>query len=102
MSDNFILDTKNMDSIIQNLQEIGKMMSELKNDLRLDIVNYSCEWQGRGKTMFDRKYVLVLRQLDDMSEDIYEMAEELLTAAEAYIQFDTDSAKDEDGKRNRY
>lgn len=89
----FKLVVSSMDEAVIKIQELAKSVQSLKGELNEYIIYGIDDWQGQGRNMFERKYKLIMRQLKDMSEEIYDIGEDLLTAAEAYIQADMDSAK---------
>ena len=101
-TDDFYLDTKNMDSVIHKVQAIAKMMQTCKEDYREAVTKYTEGWVGKGRNMFDRKSAQLMQTLTDVSQSFYDIGEELLAASEAYIQVDTENAKAADGKQKRF
>lgn len=89
----FKLVVSSMDEAVIKIQKLAKSVQSLKGELNQYIIYGINDWQGKGRNMFERKYKLIMRQLKDMSEDMYDMGEDLLAAAELYIQTDMDSAK---------
>ena len=50
-------------------------------------------WQGEGKTQFEKDYTTLYRQLTDITDIMYELYEALIDAEAAYIQADEEAAK---------
>lgn len=50
-------------------------------------------WQGEGKTQFEKDYRTLYRQLTDITDIMYELYEALIDAKAAYIQADEEAAK---------
>lgn len=101
MSD-FYLDVSAFDDAIENTKELAKKLQETKEDLDREKNNLIATWIGEGRNKFEAKYGVLTRQLGDIKDDLYQIAEDLLACAEAYIQADTNLAKTQDGVSNRY
>ena len=100
--DNFYLDLKQMDAIIDQVQTIAKTMEETKENYRRDITRLTAHWTGVGRNTFDKKANQLIRTMKDISKSFFEIGEDLLTASEAYMQADTDAAKQLAGKDSRF
>lgn len=93
----FSLDTSNFDSAAALCTKLAEKMRDLKQDLdntETDLVN---NWAGAGRRTFQKKYHFLTQQLGDLKDELYEMADKIYTAEEAYIQTDMDTAKALDG-----
>ena len=101
-TDNFYLDTRNMDAIIAKVQSIAETMQNLKEEYRGTVTELTEEWQGQSRTEFDKRAAQLMRTMTDISQSFYEIGENLLTASQAYMEQDTANAKQEDGVQNRY
>lgn len=101
-ADSFYLDTSNMNTIIGHTKRLAEEMETLKADLNIEMADVAVDWLGKGGTMFEKKYKLLLQQMKDMSQSIYDLSERLITSAEAYMQADVDMSKAMDGTTNRY
>ena len=83
--------------------EIGDTRNEFKNSIKtfegyVREVNKAADdlrvaWSGKGYTQFEHQYALMKRQLDDISDILYEVYEALLDAETAYIDVDEAVAK---------
>ena len=51
------------------------------------------DWQGEGKSQFEKDYTTLYRQLTDITDIMYELYEALIDAEAAYIQADEEAAK---------
>lgn len=98
---NFHLDTSNMNTVVGHTQKLAREMETLREDLNLAMARIANDWLGKGGQMFETKYVLLMGQLRDLSQDIYDIAERLVESAAAYLQADTDMAKLTDGVTDR-
>ena len=89
----FKLDTSNMSGIAEKCETLAEKMRTLKQDLDNSKVGLIEQWHGEGSNMFQKKYHYLAQQLKDLSEDLYEIAECIRKAEDAYIQADMDAAK---------
>lgn len=101
-STDFYLDTRNMDAIITQVQEIAEIMETTKENYRKTITSLTVNWDGKSRNMFDKKSAQLLRTLTDISQSFYDIGEELLAASQAYMEVDTQNAKTLDGNQNRF
>lgn len=101
-SDSFYLDMRNMDAIIAKVQKIAKTMQETKAQYSKDLLDLTDDWKGQSRTMFDKKSAQLLQTLTDVSQSFYEIGEDLLTASQTYMEYDTQLAKSMDGKQERF
>lgn len=93
----FKLDTSNMSVVAEKCETLAEKMRTLKQDLDNSKVSLVEQWHGKGSNMFQKKYHYLAQQLKDLSEDLYEIAENIRKAEDAYIQSDMDAAKILDG-----
>lgn len=100
--EDFYLDTKNMDAIITKMEQIAKLMEQVKQDYRQQVTDLTVQWVGRSRTMFDKKSAQLIQTLTDVSQSFFDIREDLLAASEAYMQADTNLAKNADGMTSRY
>ena len=100
--DEFEFDTVRFRIVINNADALADKMNELKKELDNLNSKLMFTWSGEGRNTFEKKYRLLSQQLGDMKEDLREIAEELKTAEQAYIQYDVDLAKAIDGKDSRF
>lgn len=67
------------------------------NDVVKDIVSKTDQllatWMGEGKTAFEKDYSTIYRQLEDISEVMYDLYDALIDAAATYIKTDEEIAK---------
>lgn len=50
-------------------------------------------WFGEGKTAFEKDYSTIYRQLEDISEVMYDLYDSLIDAAATYVKTDEEIAK---------
>lgn len=101
-NDDFYLDTRNMDAIITQVQNIAKTMQATKETYRKQITSLTASWDGKARKMFDKKSAQLLRTLTDVSQSFFDIGEDLLEASQAYMEVDTKNAKAMDGNQNRF
>lgn len=102
MADDFYLDTEKMDQVIEKVQGLAKTTETFRQDFSKYLVNATTNWQGKARNEFDVKSHTIMQQVTDITQTLYDVAEDLLKASTAYMQADTDLAKSMDGKSNRY
>lgn len=96
--EHFELDTRSMSEIAGKCEKIANRMRTMKQDLDDAKTRLVAQWHGEGSSTFQKKYHFLVQQLKDLSENLYDLAEEIRTAEDAYIQADMDAAKLMDGK----
>ncbi len=97
MADYFKLYTGSMDEAAKHCQTLSEGMLSLKNDLMDAETGLLSYWYGKGRNEFEKKFRLLKGQIGDISDSLMQTAENILAAEQAYIQTDTDLAKEEDG-----
>ncbi len=99
--DNFYLDTSKMDGVIGNIQQLAKTTEDMRGTFQKAITNTATDWSGEARTMFDKKAHMLMQQLTDVSQSLFDIAETLINTATAYMEVDTQAAKEQDGKTER-
>ena len=94
----FELDTSFMDEAASSCQDLAEKMKTLKYDLEREKETLMWSWSGEGRNEFEKQFRRMLQQLSDVTESLWEMGEQILEAEEAYIQADTNAAKQLEGK----
>ena len=98
MSDgDFKLDTKNMDEAASLCEKLADKMKGLKQELDNAKTSAVNDWDGEGSKTFQKKYHVLVQQLNDITDELHDMAEGIYTAQDGYIQVDVDGAKQLDG-----
>lgn len=100
--DNFSLDTSSFDDVIKKAKSLAETMADLRDEMDRLKTDLMTTWSGKGRNTFEKKYRLLSQQFSDLKDDLYEIAESLLSIEEKYIQADTDIAKTMDGKTSRF
>lgn len=93
----FKLDVSNMSETAERCKKLSELMADMRQTLEnyeVDMVN---SWSGAGAKAFKDKFHRIVQQFKDLREDLDTIAENILTAQEAYIQTDVDVAKTLDG-----
>lgn len=96
-SADFVLNTSSMDDAADGCQKLAEKMRGIKQELTSSKDSLIFYWEGKGCNEFEKQYRLLLQQLSDITDNLWETAEKILSAEEAYIQTDTDAAKALDG-----
>lgn len=93
----FTLDTKSMDSAAKSCQTLADKVQSVKDLLKSTKASIAFNWEGRGSAEFMTSFRMLQQQLSDVTETLFEYSEAIITAEEAYIQTDTETAKGLDG-----
>lgn len=103
MADNFYLDMQNMDSVIEEVQNLAQRTEGLRGEFQTALTNATYGWYGESRTTFDKKANMLMQQITDVSQALYDVGESLLNASKAYMEADTELAKKADGvQADRY
>lgn len=87
------LDTKKFDSTIAAFKSGIEEYNSIKSDMEKTTNTLFNNWQGKGKTQFEKDYTTIYQQLNDIADIMYELYEALIDAEAAYIQADEEAAK---------
>lgn len=96
--DTFVLDTGNMETVAQSLDDLAKQMLETRQKLDDACTLAINNWSGKGSRSFQKKYHLLTQQLNDISDELYEVASAVRDANDSYIQSDMEMAKQIEGQ----
>lgn len=102
MQDDFYLDTRNMDEVINDVQKLAKSTELIRENFARALETVTNNWSGKSRTEYDKKAHTIMQQVTDVSQSLYDIAETLLDASTAYMQADTELSKSIDGITNRY
>ena len=97
MADDFYLDLRNMDAVIAEVQNLAGRTEDLRGEFQQTLTNASYGWYGQSRTMFDKKAHMLMQQITDVSQALYDVGENLLNASKAYMEADMQLAKQTDG-----
>ena len=89
----FKLDTKNMSSAAQTCEDLAQQMREVKQTLENAKTSLIPTWIGQGSNTFQKKFHVLMQQLQDINEELFDIAESIRNAEDSYIQTDMDAAK---------
>lgn len=93
----FKLDVAYMSEAAEKCKSLSATMSGMKSTLESYEVNMVNSWTGDGSSAFKKKFHKIIRQFKDLRDELETIADNILTAQEAYIQTDMDFAKTMDG-----
>lgn len=93
----FVLNTRSMDTSAKSCQDLAEKMKTLKDELDTEKNNILFNWEGKGCNEFEKQFRLLVQQLSDITDNLWETGEKILTAEQDYIQADTNAAKALDG-----
>lgn len=102
LEEDFALSTKNFEDVIRQTDNLADRMDEVKRSLENKKNALMDCWAGLGRNTYEKKFHLLVLQLEDLASNLHEIADGMVKAEEAYIQADTDLAKTLDGTTNRY
>lgn len=101
-TEQFRLDTTNFNILIEECKKLAEEMRDMKVELDATENEMVKDWVGEGSNTFQKKYHLLVMQLTDLKDDLYGISEQITTAYETYMQWDTDNAKATVGVESRY
>lgn len=101
-SDEFLLDISGFDAVITGSKTLADKMRDLKGQMDGVELTLMSSWAGEGRNTFEKKYRVLAQQFDDLTDDLFQISEDLLKIEEQYIQADTDMAKTEKGRDSRF
>ncbi len=87
------LDTKKFDSTIAVFKSGIEEYNDIKSDVEKITTTLFGNWQGKGKTQFEKDYTTIFQQLTDIADIMYELYDALVDAEAAYIEADEEAAK---------
>lgn len=103
MADNFYLDMEHMDSVIADVQQLAQRTESLRGEFQKTLTDVTYGWYGESRTTFDKKAHMLMQQITDISQALFDVGESLLNASKAYMEADTELAKSIDGvQADRY
>lgn len=101
-NDSFHLETRYMDTIIGQVQDLAHEMEESRELFSKQLQRTTEGWSGKARVEFDKKAHMLAGELTDISQSLYDIGDSLLDASEAYMEADTELSKALDGVTNRY
>lgn len=87
------LNTKKFESTIAAFKSGIEDYNGIKSDVEKTTNALFNDWQGKGKSQFEKDYTTIYQQLTDIADIMYELYEALIDAEAAYIQADEEAAK---------
>ena len=87
------LDTNKFESAISAFNEGIKEYNDSKSTVERITNTLFANWQGEGKTQFEKDYTTLYRQLTDIADIMYELYDALVDAEAAYIKADEEASK---------
>jgi len=100
--ENFKLDTKNFNTLINSSKNLADTMKNLKSNLDASKNSLISIWIGKGSNSFQKKYQQLMRQLTDLTDDLYAISDKIASDYEAYMLWDTKNSQSQAGATNRY
>lgn len=97
----FQLNTDKMAETAEQCKALADKMNALRAELREAKDSLLFTWAGEGRNEFEKQFRLLDQQFSDIVDDTMNMYEEILAKEEAYIQADTDAAKQLEGADTR-
>ena len=87
------LDTNKFSEVVAIFKKEIETYNDIKSDVEKTTNALFLNWQGKGKTQFEKDYTTIFQQLTDIADIMYELYNALIDAQAAYIQADEDAAK---------
>ncbi|MGN9055981.1 WXG100 family type VII secretion target [Bariatricus sp. HCP28S3_A7] len=87
------LDTKKFADTINVFKTGITEYNDIKQTVERTTKTLFGEWEGEGKTQFEKDYNTLYQQLTDIADIMYELYDALVDAEAAYIAADEEAAK---------
>ena len=97
MQTNFKLDTSVFSEAANNTKKLAESLEGAITKADKAINGLYGVWVGKGRNEFEKKYKIFEQQVEDIRTGLWDLYEDIVAAEEAYIQADTDAAKQLDG-----
>ena len=91
------LDTKNFKETRKELTTGIYKYDSIKKKLGEETEKLLRNWRGKGKTQFEKEYRILMQQLTDIADIMYELRENLIDAEASYIEADIALSKQYSG-----
>ncbi len=82
-----------MDGATRECRLMAQKMRQVEQELRKQKTALAFSWKGTGCDTFEIQFRLLIRQLADVTDNLWDKGEEILEAEQAYIQADVDASK---------
>lgn len=66
----------------------------IKDGVRTTTTNLFINWEGQGRSQFEKDYNIIFRQLSDIEDVLYDLRDTLIEAEATYIKADQALAKE--------
>ena len=87
------LDTSKMDAAIQAFSDGVKEYNSIRTDVKLATTELFLNWNGKGRTAFEKDYQAIFVQLTDIEDILYELYNSLVDGLSVYISTDQEINK---------
>lgn len=87
------LDTSEFHNAITAFRSGISDYNAIRSEVEQATIALFSDWEGEGKTQFEKNYNTLYRQLSDIADVMYELYGALADAEAAYIQADEETAK---------
>ena len=87
------LDSERFGEVIKDFENGIKEYERIIDGVKTATSTLFIYWQGEGKKQFEKDYTTIYRQLEDVSDVLYDLRDALVDAQAAYIKTDEEIAK---------
>lgn len=101
-TDDFKLNTEKFSAAAHTAKELAEKLEDVHKECDKNIDTAYFSWAGKGRNEFEKKYHIFEQQFTDLKNSLWDIYESIVAAESSYIQGDVDSAKQLDGKTERY
>lgn len=101
-SQDFELNTKSFSEVAHTAKALAEKLEDAHKECDKSIDAAYFSWAGKGRNEFEKKYHVFEQQFSDLKNSLWDIYESIVAAENSYIQGDVDSAKQLDGKTDRY
>ena len=87
------LDTEKMAEAVKVFDEQMQMYNSTKDDIKTAVDKLLKSWEGDAREAFEKDYLLLTKQLEDLHEVLMDLRKGLIDAEESYINADAEVSK---------
>ena len=88
------LDTNQFSETVRDISQAITKYNEIIGTVKSQTDRLRTSWEGEGETQFEKDYMTIYRQLNDISDILYELYNDIVDAQVAYLEADAATAKE--------
>lgn len=87
------LETQKFTDAVNAFKNAVKTYNEIKAGVERTTTQLFLNWQGEGRTQFEKDYQLIFQQLTDIGDVMYGLYDALIEAQATYVKTDEEISK---------